>query len=98
MNYRVRYTKGARDDLQRLFGFLLKRDAQAALRARDAIVKAAAFLHDFPFNCRKADESNPFWRELLLPYGCGGYVALFEIEEEAVTILAIRHQREEDYF
>ncbi len=31
-------------------------------------------------------------------FGAAGYVALFEIEDnETVTILAIRHQREEDY-
>jgi len=32
------------------------------------------------------------------PFGSAGYVALFEIEDQTtVTILAIRHQREEDY-
>jgi mRNA-degrading endonuclease RelE of RelBE toxin-antitoxin system len=37
-------------------------------------------------------------RELVIPFGAAGYVALFEIEDnETVTILAIRHQREEDY-
>jgi hypothetical protein len=39
-----------------------------------------------------------FLRELIIPYGAAGYVALFEIEDEStVTILAIRHQREDDY-
>ncbi len=98
MTYRVRYTRAARDDLRRLFDFLLKRDLQAARRARDAIVRAGDFLAEFPFSCRKADEHNPFLRELIIPFGASGYVALFEIEDEqTVTILAIRHQREEDY-
>jgi len=98
MSFRVRYTKAAREDLRRLFEFLLEKDLQAARRARDAIVKAADFLRDFPFSCRKADETNPFLRELLIPFGSAGYVALFEIEDQTtVTILAIRHQREEDY-
>jgi hypothetical protein len=40
----------------------------------------------------------PFLRELVIPYGSAGYVALFEIENrEFVTVLAVRHQREEDY-
>ncbi len=99
MSYRVRYTKAAREDLRRLFDFLLKRDTQAARHARDAIIKAADLLQDFPFTCRKADEDNPFLRELVIPFGSTGYVALFEIENPStVTILAIRHQREEDYF
>jgi len=34
----------------------------------------------------------------VIGFGDGGYVALFEIESEnIVTILAVRHQREEDY-
>jgi len=65
MAYRVRYTKAAREDLHRLFRFLLEHDIQAAQRARDAIAKAADFLQDFPFACRKADADNPFLRELL---------------------------------
>lgn len=98
MTYRVRYTKAAREDLRRLFAFLIEQDIAAARRARDAIVKAAGFLQDFTFSCRKADADNPFLRELLIPFGSGGYVALFEIEDQTtVTILAVRHQREDDY-
>ncbi len=39
-------------------------------------------------------------RELLvMAAGANGYVALFEIEDsQTVTVLAIRHQREEDFF
>ena len=98
MSYRVRYTKAAQEDLQRLYGFLLEKDLAAARRARIAIGKAMEFLRDFPFACRKEVPENPFLRELLIPFGSGGYVALFEIESEAVvTILAVRQQREDDY-
>lgn len=98
MSYRVRYTRAAREDLRRLYGFLLEKDLEAARRARDAILKATDFLQDFPFTCRKADPANPFLRELVIPFGSSGYVALFEIEDPStVTILAIRRQREEDY-
>jgi len=38
-------------------------------------------------------------RELIIAFGANGYVALFEIEDsQTVTVLAIRHQREEDFF
>ena len=98
MSFQVRYTKGAREDLRRLFGFLVKHDLQAARRARGAIAKATEFLHDFPFSCRKSSRDNPFLREIVIPFGAAGYVALFEIEDNStVTILAIRHQREDDY-
>ena len=42
---------------------------------------------------------NPFVRELVIPFGVTGYVALFEIDDKgSVTILAIRHQREDDFY
>ena len=99
MSYRVRYTKAAREDLHRLYAFLLERDLHAARQARDAIAKGMEFLREFPFTCRKAAPDDPFLRELVIPFGAVGYVALFEIEDsETVTILAIRHQREDDYY
>jgi plasmid stabilization system protein ParE len=99
VSYRVRFTAAAREDLQRLFAFLLERDPVAARRARDAIEKAFGLLRDFPFTCRKAEADNPLLRELVIPFGAAGYVALFEIEDEqTVTILALRHQREDDYY
>lgn len=98
MSYRVRYTKAAREDLHRLYTFLLEHDLKAARRALDAIGKGTEFLREFPFTCRKAAPDNPFLRELVIPFGAAGYVALFEIEDDqTVTILAIRHQREDDY-
>ncbi|MFO7542727.1 MAG: type II toxin-antitoxin system RelE/ParE family toxin [Thiobacillus sp.] len=98
MSYRVRYTRAARDDLLRLVAFLLERDPQAATLAREAIGKSIGVLQEFPFTCRKAVPNNPFLREMVIPFGAAGYVALFEIgNNETVTILAIRHQREDDY-
>lgn len=50
-----------------------------------------------PFPYRKAG-SSAFLRELLILFGNSGYVALFEIEDAStVTILAVRHQLEDDY-
>ena len=69
-----------------------------ARRAREAIAKGMDFLSDFPFSCRKAKPDNPFLREMLISFGASGYVVLYEIEDKkTVTILAIRHQLEEDY-
>ncbi|MEP6482813.1 MAG: type II toxin-antitoxin system RelE/ParE family toxin [Rudaea sp.] len=98
MSYRVRFTSVAHDDIRRLFDFLAELDVGAAERAYGAIEKALGLLADFPFTCRKATSDNPFLRELVISFGTGGYVALFEIEDDRdVTILAIRHQREDDY-
>lgn len=99
MTYQVRLTPEAVADLDRLYDFLLERDLEAASRALVAIEKGFALIAYSPFSCRKAPlQSNPRWRELIIPFGHSGYVALFEVEtDRTVTIAAIRHQREEDY-
>lgn len=50
------------------------------------------------FSYRKAIPGNPFLRELVIPFGATGCVALFEIDDgKTVSILAVRQQREDDY-
>lgn len=98
MSYQVRFAPTAAEDLQRLFDFLAEQDLAAAERARAVISQAIEVLQTFPFSCRKASPENPFLRELVISFGRGGYVALFEVEDaETVTVLAVRHQREDDY-
>ena len=97
--YTVRFTPAAAKDLQRLFDFLAEQDVKAAKQARSAIAKGVEFLRSFPFSCRKASLEHPLLRELIISFGANGYVALFEIEDnQTVTVLAIRHQHEEDFF
>ncbi|MBR9812853.1 type II toxin-antitoxin system RelE/ParE family toxin [bacterium] len=98
MNYEVRFTAEATQDLERLFTFLAAHDLPTARRAIDIIDRAWAMLEVFPFACRKPDPEDPFLRELLIPFGGAGYVALFEIADgQTVNVLAVRHQREDDY-
>ncbi|WDD90616.1 type II toxin-antitoxin system RelE/ParE family toxin (plasmid) [Burkholderia sp. FERM BP-3421] len=98
MSYRVRYTRAAREDLVRLYRFWLDEDLDTGERALATIRQSLTILQTFPFTCRKVDARNPFLRELIVSFGASGYVALFEIEDDRqVTILAIRHQREDDY-
>jgi plasmid stabilization system protein ParE len=98
MSYRIRFTEAAREDLRRLYEFQLERDLAVAGRALQALRKGIEMLGEFPFACRKATPDNPLLRELLIPFGASGYIALFEIEDRStVTILAVRHQLEEDY-
>ena len=102
MTFAVRYSASARDDLKRLYEHLLQRatnadDLDLAGRALSVIVDSVDTLGRSPFIYRKAGTS-PFLRELLIPFGSSGYVALFEIEDAStVTILAVRHQLEDDY-
>jgi len=98
VNYQIRYTKRAKEDIVRLYSFLVEQDIVAARKGLEAIKKGIEFLQEFPFTCRKAAEENPLLREMIISFGTKGYVVLFEIEsQQTVTILAVRHQREEDY-
>ena len=98
MAYQVRFTAAARQDLKWLYTFLTKQDKQAATKALQTIHQAIDLLKTFAFTCRKAQTDNPFMRELVSSFGANGNVAMFEIEEDnIVTILAVRHQREDDY-
>jgi len=99
VTYKVRLTLEAEEDLDRLYGFLLEHDVDAAERAVDAIEHAFQLLAYSPFSCRKALlADNPRIREIVIPFGRSGYVALFEIENgRIITVCAIRHQREHDY-
>ena len=103
MNFRVRLTRGAEADLERLFDFVLGRelardgDLAVAERALAAVRAGCETLRTSPFTCRKAGQ-NPFLRELIIPFGRSGYVALFEIVGKGEVVgAAVRHQLEDDY-
>jgi plasmid stabilization system protein ParE len=103
VSFVVELSPAAEADLERLFDFLLDRaetteDLDRAQAAIDAIRAAAQQqLAITPFSFRKADR-NPAQRELIIPFGATGYVALYEIVSASkVVVLAVRHQREEDY-
>ena len=105
MKYRIEFSDAAAADLERLFDFALQRELDSATgdlaipeRALQAIKDGIAFLTSSPFACRKAGNSS-FIRELIIPFGNAGYVALFEIvDSKTVIIGAIRHQLEDDYY
>jgi plasmid stabilization system protein ParE len=104
MKYRVEFSQAAAADLERLFDFALQRELDSETgdldipdRAIQAIKMGMTFLASSPFACRKAGAS-AFVRELIIPFGSSGYVALFEIVDDRTVIIgAIRHQREDDY-
>jgi plasmid stabilization system protein ParE len=103
MKYTVEFSEAAVADLEQLFEFALQRELDSETgdldipeRAVQAIKDSMALLKSSPFACRKAGSSS-FIRELIIPFGHTGYVALFEIVDSSTVIIgAIRHQREDD--
>jgi plasmid stabilization system protein ParE len=104
VNFKVRLTSEAQSDLERQFDFVLERELSRAVgdlelpeKALAAVRAGVANSRSSPFTCRRVGRS-PFLRELIFPFGRSGQVALLEIEGEAqVSIVAIRHQLEDDY-
>ncbi len=99
MKYQLRFTPEAKADLEELHAFLVEREPRAARRAIETLRRAWELLERFPFSCRRAEGSppRPTLREMVISFGKAGYVALFTIEEGVVTVVAVRHQREDDF-
>lgn len=92
---RVVVTAGAAAGLERCRRFLADKNPLAAKRAADAVDRHFSFLETYP-EIGRPDLDEPELRELLIPFGDSGYVALyrFEAAEDVVVILAFRHQKE----
>jgi len=105
VTFQVQFTRAAQEELERLFDFIIERelasttsDLEIADRALEAIRTGIQTIQTSPFTCRKAGNS-PFLRELVIPFGSSGYVALFGIASvREVVISAVRHHLEDDYY
>jgi plasmid stabilization system protein ParE len=97
--YRVRFARAALEDLVRLADHLVAHESEADPEAR--LRDAVAVLERLPFVGRRAEgagEQGGSLRELVVPAGSSGYVLLYRVGPGAtVSVLAARHQREEQY-
>lgn len=93
----VVFAPAAIRDMQRLRDFLQPKNADAARRAGEAIRQGVKALGAFPHMGRMVDDLPEQFREWLIDFGDSGYVARYRVDDDAVTILAVRHQREVGY-
>ena len=93
----VRFSPPAIHDLERLREFLRPKSPIAAKRAGEVIVKAVQVLGLQPKLGRPIEDMPDEFREWIIDFGDSGYVARYRIDSDAVTILAVRHQREVGY-
>lgn len=92
------WTPSSLADIQRLHRFLATKDKSAASRAVAAIRQSVKPLETLPNIGRPIDDMPDEYRELLIDFGNTGYVLLYRLEQEQnVTVLAVRHQREAGY-
>jgi addiction module RelE/StbE family toxin len=94
---RLIYSEQALADLERLTDFLIEIDPSAAAETVGLIEEAVAVLKRHPLIGRPVEHG---FRELVISRGQTGYVALysFEADQDAILILAVRHQREAGYW
>ncbi|WP_028582105.1 type II toxin-antitoxin system RelE/ParE family toxin [Desulfogranum japonicum] len=95
---RVIITEGAAQGLERCRRFLAEKNPQAAKRAGQAIERQFALLETEPGIGRPLDDL-PELRELIIPFGDTGYIALYRYEAnvDSIYVLAFQHQREAGY-
>lgn len=91
-------TEGAAEGLERCRQFLAAKAQETARRAGQAIEQQFLLLETAPDIGRPFPEM-PELRELLITFGDSGYVALYRHEraDDAVYVLAFRHQKEAGY-
>lgn len=94
---RLSYSEAAIADIEYLTGFLSESDPIATGNTFTLIDEAITILVRHPLIGRPVGDC---LHELVISRGKSGYVALYSVEmqEDAVLILSIRHQREAGYW
>ena len=84
-------------DMERLSDFLLASDPASASKAMAVLIGGLQILKLHPLVGRTIEHG---YRELLISRGRTGYVALYtyDVVKDVALILAVRHQREEDFY
>ena len=94
---RLRWSQPALLDVARLHAFLASKSRDAAKRAVKAIRQGVKVLGRHPESGRPIEELSPEFREWVIEFGHGAYVALYHYDGKQVVVLAIRHGREAGY-
>lgn len=94
---RLIWAPAAVGDLARLRRFLLVRNPDAARWAMAAIQMGINLVGEHPEAGRPMVGMAPEFRELVIGFGAGAYVALYHFDGGDVVILAVRHGREAGY-
>lgn len=94
---RLKWTHAALLDVARLHEFLASKSRDAAQRAVQAIRQGVKALGKHPEIGRLMDEMPSEFREWVIEFGSGAYIALYHYDDKEVLILAVRHGREDGY-
>jgi len=90
----VTWSRQATNHLAELRKFLRRESPPAAMRAGQSILAGVRQLRQFPASGKPAEDSIAGMRDLIVPFGSGGYVVRYMLEGDHVTITAIRHTKQ----
>jgi plasmid stabilization system protein ParE len=94
---RLKWSQPALRDVGRLHDFLAPKSRDAAKRAIKAIRQGVRALIKHPEIGRLIEEMSPEFREWVIEFGSGAYIALYHYDGKEIVILAVRHGREAGY-
>ena len=94
---RLRWSRPALLDVARLYQFLAPKSQDAARHAVKTIRQGLKALSRHPEIGRPVEELPPEFREWVIEFGQGAYVALYHYDGKQVVVLAVRHGREAGY-
>ncbi|HEV2987772.1 MAG TPA: type II toxin-antitoxin system RelE/ParE family toxin [Candidatus Angelobacter sp.] len=94
---RLKWSQPALRDVARLHAFLAAKNRDTAKRAVKAIRQGVKALGKHPEIGRPVEELPPQFREWVIEFGHGNYVALYHYDGKQILILAVRHGREAGY-
>lgn len=94
---RLRWTPQSLGDVTHMHDFLAPKSCEAARRAVKTIRQGGKLLAQFPEMGRPVEELPEEFREWVIEFGSGAYVALYRYDSKGVVILAVRHGREAGY-
>jgi len=91
---RLIWSPPALRDIARLNDLLRPKSRDAASRAVRAIRESVTILARHPEAGRPVEDMEPEFRDWLIEFGDGGYVARYHYDGRDVVLLAVRHTRE----
>jgi plasmid stabilization system protein ParE len=95
---RLKWSPRALQDVERLYQFLAPKSLDAARRAVKTIRQRVKALSRHPEIGRPVEELPTEFREWVIEFGQGAYVALYHFGGKQIVILAVRHGREAGFW
>ncbi len=94
--HKINWLPGALQDVARVRQFIQKENPHAAQKASQRILGAInILLQNLEAGMPSPDEDCDAFRDLIVPFGRGGYTIRYRIEQQTIIIVRVWHSGEE---